>query len=188
MHILHGKQPAGGNLTSKQKGEKDGGLMQEIDPSAIISELSDIEKSVRGSNLTIMAGTFVDSFVKIKFTGGDGHIKIGSNCYLNSGSVLYSGNGITIGNEVLIAANCTIAAAGHNYLDSSKSVRSQGFPDSRGGVIIEDDVWIGANSVILDGSVIRKGAVVGANSLVRGELISNGIYFGSPVVLTGFRE
>ena len=188
MRILHGKQSVGENPISKQKREKDGGLMQEIDPSAIISELSDIEKSVRGSNLTIMSGTYIDSFVKIKFTAGVGHIKIGSNCYLNSGTVLYSGNGITIGNDVLIAANCTIAAAGHNYMNSNKIIRSQGFPDSLGGVLIEEDVWIGANSVILDGSVIRKGAVVGANSLVRGELISNGIYFGSPVALKGFRE
>ena len=47
MRILHGKQSVGENPISKQKREKDGGLMQEIDPSAIISELSDIEKSVR---------------------------------------------------------------------------------------------------------------------------------------------
>ena len=162
--------------------------MQHIDALAVISELSDIEESVKGSSLTIKSGTVIDSFVKIKFTGGVGDIEIGSNCYINSGTVLYSGNGISVGNDVLIASNCTIAATGHKYSDSSKSIRAQGFPDSRGGVLIEDDVWIGANSVILDGSVIHKGAVVGANSLVRGELVSNGVYFGSPAVLMGFRE
>ena len=162
--------------------------MQNIDSAAKISEFSDIEESIRGSKLTILSGTVIDSFVKIKFVGGLGDVSIGSDCYLNSGCVLYSGNGISIGNDVLVAANCTIAATGHQYFERSKSIRSQGFLDSLGGVLIEDDVWIGANSVILDGSIIRKGVVVGANSLVRGELISNGIYSGSPVRLLGFRQ
>ena len=37
----------------------------------------------------------------------------------------------------------------------------------RGGIVIEDDVWIGANCVLLDGAVLRRGCVVGAGSLVR---------------------
>ena len=162
--------------------------MNIIHQAAVVSDFSDIEESKRGSLLKISSGTVIDSFVKIKFTGGTGDIFIGENCYINSGTVLYSGNGIMIGNNVLIASNCTLAATGHQYLDRRTTIRSQGFPESRGGIVVKNDVWIGANSVILDGSTIHEGAVVGANSLVKGELLAFGIYFGSPVKLQGFRK
>jgi acetyltransferase-like isoleucine patch superfamily enzyme len=47
----------------------------------------------------------IDSFVKIKPTGGSGDLVIGSRSVVNSGCVLYTGNGIRIGNHVAIAAN-----------------------------------------------------------------------------------
>jgi acetyltransferase-like isoleucine patch superfamily enzyme len=59
---------------------------------------------------------------------------------------------------------------------------------SRGGIIIEDDVWIGAGTVILDGAVLRIGCVVGAASLVRGELPAYSINFGNPAKTVGYRE
>jgi acetyltransferase-like isoleucine patch superfamily enzyme len=52
---------------------------------------------------------------------------------------------------------------------------------------VEDDVWIGANSVILDGAIIRRGAVVGAGSLVRGEVASYSIVAGNPLRQIGVR-
>ena len=59
---------------------------------------------------------------------------------------------------------------------------------SKGGIIIEDDVWIGANTVILDGAVIRKGVVVGAVSVVRDqELMPYGVYAGNPLKLIKMR-
>ena len=46
----------------------------------------------------------------------------------------------------------------------------QGFQPSRGGIVIGDDVWIGANCVLLDGARIGTGSVLGAASLLRGIL------------------
>ena len=59
---------------------------------------------------------------------------------------------------------------------------------SRGGIDIGDDVWIGANSVLLDGARIGDGAVVGAGSLVRGSLPPFCIAHGAPARVTGWRR
>jgi acetyltransferase-like isoleucine patch superfamily enzyme len=56
----------------------------------------------------------------------------------------------------------------------------QRFRPSKGGILVEDDVWIGANSVILDGAILRRGCIVGANSVVSGDLQPFSINFGAP--------
>jgi virginiamycin A acetyltransferase len=149
--------------------------------------LADIEVSSKGNKVIIKSGVMIDSFVKIKFAGGSADVIIGEDSYINSGTVIYSGNGVTLGKGVLIAANCTLAAANHEYRFSDKTILGGGFTPSKGGIVIEDDAWIGANSVLLDGSIIRKGAVVGAGSLVRGELEAYGVYAGNPLRYIGKR-
>lgn len=162
--------------------------MPDIHPTASISQHADIESSNRGTRLIVGASSMIDSFVKIKMAGGGGDIVIGSNCYINSGCVIYSGAGISIGNNVLIAANCTLAPVNHEFRDASRLIREQGFTKSRGGIVIEDDVWIGANCVLLDGAIIRTGSVVGASSLVRGELPAYSISRGVPAVQFASRK
>ncbi len=160
----------------------------EIHPTAKVSPHADIEASVRGTRIVIGACCVIDSFVKIKPVGGTGDVILGEKCYLNSGCVLYSGNGILIGNHVSIAANCTFAPVNHNFRDKEKLIQQQGFCPSKGGIIIEDDVWIGANCVLLDGCVLRKGCVIGASSLVRGEIPAFSIQGGNPLKLIGERK
>lgn len=155
--------------------------MLKIDPTATISPLADIERSARGTLIEIGARTQVDSFVKIKPAGGSGEVVIGADCALNSGTVIYTGNGVRIGDAVLIAANCTLAPTNHQIADRNARIRDQGFMESRGGIIIEDDVWLGAGVVVLDGAVIGKGCVVAAGAVVRGRLEPYGVYAGNPV-------
>ena len=159
-----------------------------ISEHAAVSSLADIEDSLHGSKITIEDGVTIDSFVKIKPAGGIGDVLIGRNSYINSGTVIYTGNGVHIGENVLIAANCTIAPVNHEFRARNKTIRKQRFMPSKGGVVIEDDVWIGASTVILDGAMLRKGCVVGALSLVKGELEEYGIYAGSPLVKIGARQ
>ena len=162
--------------------------MIEIAESARISSLADIEDSQRGTRIIIGANSVIDSFVKIKPAGGTGDVVIGEYCYINSGTVVYTGHGVQLGNHVLIAANCTLAATNHEFASRAELIRTQGFQASRGGIVIEDDVWIGAGTVILDGARLRRGCVVGANSLVMGELDAYSVYVGSPVRKIGRRE
>jgi len=143
---------------------------------------------VCGTRIEIGAGCWIDSFVKIKPVGGDGEIVLGANSYINSGTVIYSGNGVRIGSNVLIAANCTLAPVNHDFRNRNRLIFEQRFMPSRGGIIIEDDVWIGCNSVILDGATLRRGCVVAAGSVVRGELPAYSVCVGNPAVVRDFRK
>lgn len=162
--------------------------MIDIHPTAYISHLADIEDSVRGSLIALGAHSKIDSFVKIKPAGGIGNLHIGEQTIINSGCVFYTGNGIYIGNHVVIAANCTFAPVNHAYQKKDILIRNQGFLPSKGGILIEDDVWVGANCVLLDGAVLRRGCVVGAGSIVRGELKQYTVYAGQPLTQIGERQ
>jgi len=161
--------------------------MVTIDPTARVSPLADIEASVRGTRIVVGARSAIDAFVKIKPAGGVGDVVIGADCAINSGTVIYTGNGVTIGDAVLIAANCTLAPTNHAFADRDRRIRDQGFQASRGGIVIEDDVWLGANVVVLDGAVIGQGCVVAAGAVVRGRLEPYSIYAGAPAVRVGAR-
>ncbi|AHK45162.1 acyltransferase [Ensifer sp. T173] len=162
--------------------------MIEAHLTARISDLADLEASVRGSKYVIGENSVIDSFVKFKPAGGSGDIVIGRNCTINSGCVFYSGHGITIGDNVLIAANCTLAPVNHEFRDKSRPIREQGFQESRGGIVIEDDVWLGANCVLLDGTILRKGCVIAAGSIVRGTVEAYSITGGNPLRTLGYRS
>jgi acetyltransferase-like isoleucine patch superfamily enzyme len=158
-----------------------------IAPSAQISPLADLDDSTRGSLLSIGAGTRIDAFVKVKFAGGSANIVIGAECQINSGCMLYSGNGITIGCGVLIAANVVLAPTNHATANLELPIRQLGFAPSRGGIQIDDDVWIGAGAVLLDGARVGRGAVIGALTLVRGEVAPYAIVAGNPARVVGSR-
>ncbi|MDE2429068.1 MAG: acyltransferase [Burkholderiales bacterium] len=162
--------------------------MIDIHPDARISKWADIEDSVRGTRIVIGAFSSVDSFVKFKPAGGSGDVVIGERTTINSGCVLYTGNGIRIGNDVAIAANCTFAPVNHEFKDRHRRINQQGFAPGKGGIVIEDDVWIGANCVILDGAILRQGCVVAAGSIVRREVAAYSVNAGNPLRQIGRRE
>jgi virginiamycin A acetyltransferase len=162
--------------------------MNQISDKAIISKFADIEFSTKGSNLLVADNVMIDSFVKIKFVGGIGDINIGERSYINAGCVLYSGNGIIIGKNVLVAANCTFAPVNHEYLSKNKLIIEQRFKPSKGGIIVEDDVWIGAGVIILDGALIKKGAVIGAGCIVSGVVEEYAVCAGNPITVIKYRQ
>src|ERR1700749_381032 len=161
--------------------------MLKIDPTANISPLADIEDSTRGPLIEIGARTMVDAFVKIKPAVGMGDVVIGADCAINSGTVIYTGNGVRIGDAVAIAANCTLAPTNHAVADRGRRIRDQGFQPSKGGIVIEEDCWLGAGVVLLDGATLRRGAVIAAGSVVRGEVEAYAIYAGAPARKIGER-
>lgn len=158
-----------------------------VHATAYVSETAIIMPSVRGSLFTIGAYTQIYDFVVIKAVGGCGDITIGEHCYINPHCTFFSGNGITLGNYVLVAPGCVIAPTNHAYHTRREVMRHQGFMSSKGGVVIEDDVWIGANSTILDGSRIRRGAIIAAGSVVMGDVGEFQIWGGVPARLIGAR-
>ena len=159
-----------------------------ISPEAHISPLADIEDSTRGTKIVIERNVHIDSFVKIKPVGGTGDIEIGEGTYINSGCVLFSGNGIKIGKNVLIAPGCVLAPVNHEHRSRDRKIVEQRFMPSKGGIVIGDDVWVGANTTVLDGVEIREGVVIGAGSLVKHNLAAYCVYAGNPLRKIGERR
>ena len=85
---------------------------------------------------------------------------------------------ITIGNHVNLAQGITVTALNHNFKDTSLRIDEQGF--STKPIVIEDDVWIGANAVILPGVTIGKHVVVAAGAVVTKDVPDNTIVGGVP--------
>jgi acetyltransferase-like isoleucine patch superfamily enzyme len=107
-----------------------------------------------------------------------GSIEIGRNCSINPYSVLYGHGNLKIGNNVLIAGHCLIIPANHKFDNLNLPINAQG--ESRKGIIIEDDVWIGSGCQILDGVTIRSGAIIAAGSVVNKNVESNCVFGGVP--------
>jgi acetyltransferase-like isoleucine patch superfamily enzyme len=107
-----------------------------------------------------------------------GTLKIGSHCYLSRNIFLGCGHEIKIGDNVAIAGYVTIIDTNKNFEDTSRLIIGQGHCSSP--VIIENDVWIGANATLLAGSHIGCHSVVAACSLVRSAVEPNTLIGGIP--------
>jgi len=107
------------------------------------------------------------------------NINIGKNSYIGKNTRLIAyGSSIKISENVLIAANCTLITRSHVYDSLDIPIKNQGYINSP--IIIEDDVWIGTNSIILKGVKIGKGAIIAANSVVNKDIEPYTIVGGSP--------
>jgi virginiamycin A acetyltransferase len=159
----------------------------EVAPTAWISPDARIFPSVRGTRIKIGAGSKLYEFAVIRAVGGSGDVTIGERCMINPHCVLYSGSGIVLGNDVALAPGVQIVPANHAYHRRDIPIAQQGFLPSKGGVRIGDDVWVGANAVLLDGAEIGKGAVIAAGSVVSGAVPAFEIWGGVPARKIGVR-
>jgi acetyltransferase-like isoleucine patch superfamily enzyme len=85
---------------------------------------------------------------------------------------------VTIGCHVNLAQGITVTALNHNFEDSDKRIDEQGV--STAPVIIEDDIWIGANAVILPGVTIGNHSVVAAGAVVTKNVPPHSLVAGVP--------
>ena len=85
---------------------------------------------------------------------------------------------VTIGSHVNLAQGITITALNHNFGDKSQRIDSQGV--STNPVILGDDIWIGANAVVLPGVSIGNHAVVAAGAVVTKDVPPHSLVAGVP--------
>ena len=88
---------------------------------------------------------------------------------------------VTIGNHVNLAQGITVTALNHNFDDTTKRIDEQGIATKP--VVISDDVWIGANAVILPGVTIGRHVVVAAGAVVTKDVPDNTIVGGVPAAI-----
>lgn len=141
---------------------------------ARISIRAEVELS---SNLRLGPRNTISSFSKIKAT--DGLVRTGEECGFATGCFLAPGSGgIELGNYVMCGPNVAIIACNYRYAAVDVPFEQQGI--SSLGVHIGNNVWIGANSTILDGAVLGDNTIVVANSLVNRRFPPNVIVQGNP--------
>ena len=85
---------------------------------------------------------------------------------------------VDIGNHVNLAQGITVTALNHNFSDTNKRIDEQGV--STNPVTIEDDVWVGANAVILPGVTIGEHCVVAAGAIVTKDVPPHSLVAGVP--------
>jgi len=108
-----------------------------------------------------------------------GSISIGQHCFLGDNVKIVSERAnVWLGNDCLIAENVSIRASNHGTR-SGTPMRLQ--PNDAADILIGNDVWLGHGVMVLAGSRIADGCVVGANSVVRGDTEPNTIYAGVPI-------
>lgn len=105
-------------------------------------------------------------------------IHIGQDSLIGEYNVLRGQGGITIGDRVYTAPLVQILAVNHVYDDPRRPMIAQGITAE--GIVIEDDVWIGAGAIITDGVRIGQGAVVAAGAVVATNVAPHVVVGGVP--------
>lgn len=105
-------------------------------------------------------------------------IRIGANSLIGELNVLRGQGGITIGDRVYTAPMVQMLAVNHIFDDLTRPMVEQGITAE--GIIVEDDVWIGAGAIITDGVRICKGAVVAAGAVVTQDVPPFSVVGGTP--------
>ena len=170
-----------------------------ISPDAIIySKAMHLEDNV-----------FIGERVVIYQNGDDGAVNIGKGTHIHRDTIIETGNGgsliigsdthiqprcqfsaylgsIHIGSYVQIAPNCAFYPYDHSFKPGLPIIKQP--IKSKGGIIIEDDVWLGVGVIVLDGVTIGKGAVIGAGSVVNKNIPEGSIAAGIPARVIKYRR
>lgn len=123
---------------------------------------------------TLGAHSTIEDFATVN--NGVGAVHIGDNTRIGISNVLIGP--VTIGNNVIIAQHVVMSGLNHNYEDVNMPVSLQ--PVTTAEIIVEDDCWIGANSVLTAGVRIGRHAVVAGGSVVTKDVPPFSVVGGNP--------
>lgn len=132
-----------------------------------------------GNNTTIAKYSILQCTGVIANMGAG--IQIGSNSAIGAQSYLGGQGGISIGDNVIIGPGVRIFSENHNFDDRSRVIRLQG--ESRQGVSIDNNVWVGSGVTILDGVNISSNVVIAAGSVITKDVHMNSLVGGVPAKL-----
>jgi acetyltransferase-like isoleucine patch superfamily enzyme len=129
-----------------------------------------------GENTIVMHGAVlhVYNFRDLPNAG----IKIGRDSLVGEYSVIRGQGGVTIGDRVYTSPFTQIIAVNHVFDDPDRPFVDQGITAE--GIVIEDDVWLGAGAIITDGVHIGKGSVVAAGAVVTRDVPAHTVVGGVP--------
>ncbi len=144
-----------------------------IDDHAVLDAKGEDNQGIRiGQNVYVGRNTVLSC--------KEGSITLDDYCNLSANCSLLSETEIHLGKYCFLAGNCYLVAGGnHSFDDVTTPIMFQ--PSySKGGIRIEEDVWLAAGTIVLDGVSIGKGSVVGAGSVVTRPLPELSVALGTP--------
>lgn len=129
-----------------------------------------------GENTIVMHGAVLHVY---NFRGmPQSGITIGADSLIGEYSVIRGQGGVRIGNRVYTSPFTQILAVNHVYGDPNRPFIEQGITAQ--GIVIEDDVWLGAGAIVTDGVCVGKGSVVAAGAVVTKDVPAHTLVGGVP--------
>ena len=104
-----------------------------------------------------------------------GSVKIGKHVFINNNPLMMARGGITIEDDVQMAADCSLLSNNHDPYDRQLLVCKL--------ILVKKGAWIGARAIILPGVCVGKHAIVGAGSVVTKDVPDYGVVVGNPARL-----
>jgi galactoside O-acetyltransferase len=124
-----------------------------------------------------------------KLSCKNGSIHLGANIGLGANTIIHAveGNSVHIGDNVIIGAFSYIGGTRYRFERTDIPIVQQGL-DLRGGVTIENNVWLGAHVSIVDGVTIGHDAIIGTGAVVTRDIPPFAIAMGVPAQVTAMRN
>ena len=111
----------------------------------------------------------------------DPELRVGNRTFIGTGCIFTVGRSITIGDDVLIAAGCSLADYSAHPLDPEKRIAGEQVePEDVRPIRIGNKAWLGRGATILPGVTIGEGAVIGAAAVVTKDVPAGHICVGNP--------
>lgn len=151
---------------------------------AVIGERVVLERNVHisGSPTRFILGDDVRLYTGVVIEGGgarpESGVEIGPRSHCAPYCILYGAGGLRLGSHCNVSAHVVFATVGHEHRDIGKPMALP--PYAYGPIVLEDDVWVAANSTICAGVTIATGCVIGGNSILTRSTEPMGIYAGVP--------
>ena len=105
-------------------------------------------------------------------------ITIGDNSLIGPYSFIWGQGGVHIGNNVMIGPRVSVLPVNHNFENPGMPIRDQGITAK--GIRIDDDAWIAAHAIIIDGVHIGRGSAIAVGALVTKDVPPYSLAVGSP--------
>ncbi|MEI7423009.1 MAG: DapH/DapD/GlmU-related protein [Prolixibacteraceae bacterium] len=126
------------------------------------------------NNFILGDNSTIEDFCTIN--NGVGDVLIGDRTRIGMSNVLIGP--VTIGNDVILAQNIVLSGLNHGYEDIKLPPHNQ--PVTKKKITLEDEVWVGANVVIVAGVTVGKHAVIAAGSVVTKDVPAYSLVVGNP--------
>lgn len=153
----------------------------DCDPSVIWDYSFNAPDSIQlGRNVSIRAFCEIVVYQRTRLTSVEGKLIVGDGAVISTGANIRAAGGcISIGAGTAISQHCVLIAANHTIAPGQPYLNTA-WSEKVTGIDIAENVWIGANCVILPGARIGANSVIAAGSLVNREVPPNEMWAGYP--------